>query len=303
MIKDYIEKHTKDGRYNAVSDTRAQSTLGWEDCFVSPFALLSHRKTHYTQQNFAERLHSHDFYELVLYIGGEVEYTNGDLVYRPEDGILSVIINRPGESHTTRLLRPGVYERYVLYFDSEFLSFFGSALPFSHFLDTLSNFALTFDEATSRVILTSFEDAVFNTADQGELDVQKAYIGILTVFHSLCAARPYLAEVENIPENILKIKSYVDESCKQIKNVNAIAESFFYSREHLSRTFKKYFNINLADYLAQRKCEESKAMLLGGMSVSDVCFACGFGSVPSYLRAFKRFCRMTPSEYVRTKRE
>ena len=198
-----------------------------------------------------------------------MEYTNEDLLYTPSNKCLSVIINRPGEEHTTRLLRDGIYERYVLYFDKEFLEFFGSFLPFLSFLDSLSGFALSFEKEAGERIVSFFEHA--------------------------------LTEIKYIPENVLKIKSDVDSGCKDIKNVNAIAERFFYSREHLSRLFKKYFNVTLADYLAKRKCEESKALLIAGENIGDVCYICGFGSVPSFVRAFKKFYRMTPSEFSHNK--
>lgn len=301
MIKDYIQNHKNDGRYVDVSESRAVNIFGWTDHTVSRHAILSHRKTYYTRENFSERLHSHEFYELVAYIGGDVEYTNEDLLYTPSNKCLSVIINRPGEEHTTRLLRDGIYERYVLYFDKEFLEFFGSFLPFLSFLDSLSGFALSFEKEAGERIVSFFEHALTETKKESPSSVQCAYSNILFAFSEISSKEGSSTEIKYIPENVLKIKSYVDSGCKDIKNVNAIAERFFYSREHLSRLFKKYFNVTLADYLAKRKCEESKALLIAGENIGDVCYICGFGSVPSFVRAFKKFYHMTPSEFSHNK--
>jgi len=302
MIKDYVKIHSGDGRYSRINGQSAVSIFGWEDHFVSPYSILSHRCTNYTSSNFAERLHSHDFYELVVYLGGDVEYTNGDLVHTPDFSKLSVIINRPGEVHTTRLLRPGEYERYVLYFDRRFLEFFDGYLPFADFLDSLRDFALSFDEVSSGRMLSLLSDAVSSMKKSDRLSQQHAYTNLLSFFSLLCSQMPIGSNIKYIPENILMIKNYVDTHCVEIRNVNAIAGCFFYSREHVSRLFKKYFNINLADYLARKKCEESKLMLESGESVGNVYSKCGFGSLPSYVRAFRQFYRMTPAEFARLKR-
>jgi len=301
MIKEYKEKHIEDGRYTVYDEKKSISSWGWTDYSVSPYAIFSHRKTLYTYLNFTEKLHTHDFYELVIYVGGAVEYTNEDHLFTPKKSTLSVIINRPGEAHTTRLLREGEYERYVLYFDREFLTFFDSYLPCIELLDSDSGFALTFEADTCERILAHLKHCEDFLLNDNTLSLQNAYISILSLFSALSSDISE-TEIGYIPENILKIKSYVDRHCCEIKSVNMIAEKFFYSREHVSRLFKKYFNVNLADYLSRQKCERSKEMLLSGEKVGLVCYKCGFGSMPSYVRAFKEFYRMTPAEFARSKR-
>ena len=102
---------------------------------------------------------------------------------------------------------------------------------------------------------------------------------------------------ENLPENIARIKKYIDTYYSSIEGVSEIASYFFYSREHASRLFRQYFNITLSDYLMQRRVAESVRMLLDGSSVSDACYAVGFHSVSSYINAFKRVTGCLPSEY------
>ena len=302
MVKDYIRTHLEDGRYLKSYDRKSSNIWGWDDYRISRHAIFSYRKTYYTSENFSEKLHTHDFYELVLCLSGNVEYINGDHVFEQKKRTPTIIINRPGELHTTRLLSHCFYERYVLYFDREFLSFFEELLPFAKSLDSLSGFALTFDTETCSRILSLFEHAKESLTNEDALSVQYAYTDILSLFAELSSENPLSTEIKHIPDNILKIKNHVDCKCCEIKNVNMIADSFFYSREHISRLFKKYFNVNLADYLSRQKCERSKEMLLSGEKVGNVYFKCGFGSLPSYVRAFKQFYKMTPAEFIRMKR-
>lgn len=300
MIENYIKQHRLDGRYIGEEAGRFDNYLGWKDFSLPPHLIFSHRKTDYTKSNFYEHLHVHDFYELVFYFSGDVEYVNRDLVNTPYRG--NLIVNRPGEAHTTRLLKESSYDRFVLYFDREFLSFFGGELPIFLFIEEMPSFAVGFDRsAVDRIhdILCEIEDSFLR---EDELSMQDAYCKILSLFSLICSEGSGSAELRNIPEGVLKLKSYIDTHCTEIATVNEIATEFFYSREHLSRLFKRYFNIPISDYLAFRKAEESKRMLEEGRKVSDVCSLCGFGSTPAYIRAFKQFFKMTPSEYAKSKK-
>lgn len=298
MIKDYINSHIKDGRYIEIHKEYALNKFGWRDIFLSSHAIVSHRKNFYTGKNFSERLHSHGIYELVAYVCGDVEYVNEDLVYRPREGDLSIIINKKDTPHTTRLMQDSSYERYVIYFDKELLTSFDLSSPFLDYIDDLETFALSFDKETESKLILLFK-SIADTDLESRYSMQSIYISLLTIFHTICTSTAIDSKLDNIPENIQSIRSYIDQNCNNIKNVNAIADSFFYSREHLSRLFKKYFNITLSDYLAKKKCEESTKMLFSGKSVGVACYECGFSSMSSYLSAFKKNYKMTPSEYIK----
>lgn len=300
MIKDYINDHLADGRYIEIDQAHAKSRLGWTDIFLLNHAIVSYRKNYYTNKTFSEKLHSHDSYELVAYICGNVEYVNEDLVYRPCQKKLSVVINKENTPHTTRLIQSCTYERYVIYFDRSLLSFLDLNLPFLDYIDNIESFALSFDKETENKLLSLFQD-IINTDLGSKYSTQSIYISLLSIFHTICSNAAIGSKLDNIPENIQSIRSYVDINCKNIKNVNAIADSFFYSREHLSRLFKKYFNVTMSDYLAKKKCEESIKLLINGKSIGTSCYECGFSSMTSYLSAFKKNYRMTPSEYLKNK--
>lgn len=297
MITNYIQSHISDKRYIARSEGIYKNILGWTDFCGLPHLVFSHRMTEYTKENFNERLHSHDFFEIVFYLSGSVEYVNRDLVNTPLRG--NMIINLPGDAHTTRLISDGIYERYVLYFDKEFLYYVGGELPLLRYLEGISDFVFGFDNDTHERLVYLLRSAETAFEENDELSLSAAYADILSVFAIICKYSRPSDEVRNIPENVLKIKQYIDQNASSIVDVNSLADVFFYSREHLSRIFKRYFNIPVSDYVCICKINRSKLLLRHGMKISTVSELCGFGTQTSFLRAFKKFAKTTPSEYIK----
>lgn len=300
MITNYIQSHVADGRYVGFGNGVYTSSMGWEDLCALPHLVFSHRKTAYTSDTFYEKLHSHDFYEIVFYVSGNVEYVNCDHVNTPYSG--NMIINKPGDGHTTRLLGASVYERFVLYFDREFLNYIGGTLPLMPHIEAMDGFVFGFDSSPYETIFEKLNSARDGLKKNDPLSVSKAYTDLLTVFSLICEHAKPNAEVRNIPGTVLRIKQYIDANSASISDVNSLADEFFYSREHLSRVFKRYFNIPISDYISICKVNASKPLLRHGMKISAVSEQCGFGTPTSFLRTFKKFAKMTPSEYVKSQK-
>ena len=64
-------------------------------------------------------MHAHDFYELIIYVNGNVDYVTDNFLTKPQP--YSVVWFCPGQMHTATLLSESKYERYVLYFSKDFL--------------------------------------------------------------------------------------------------------------------------------------------------------------------------------------
>ncbi len=296
MIANYIQEHIKDGRYLKDGGGFYENVNGWTDRTGVPHIIFSHRKTDYSHRAFYEHIHVHDFYEMLFHVSGDVEYISGGLVNKPYSG--NIIINRPGEDHTTRLITEGIYERYVFYFDPAFLSFFETDLPAKNCFDKLNSFAFRASPKDEDRIRTLISEIEYSFENDDKLSPMIAYSKILLLFATICSSTDS-AEIEDIPKSVLQIKSYIDANAPNITDVNTIAAEFFYSREHVSRAFKKYFNTNVSDYLAFRKAEAGRELLNMQKKVTDVAAECGFGSTPAFLRAFKKTYKCTPQEYLK----
>jgi AraC-like DNA-binding protein len=81
-------------------------------------------------------------------------------------------------------------------------------------------------------------------------------------------------------------------------SVSDIAEKFMYNRDYLSRFFKKNTGFNLQEYIHLMKISKSKDLLSRSMrSIKYISERVGFNDEKYFMRLFKRYENMTPTEY------
>lgn len=284
-MEQYVRIRESRGDYRGGIGAGHISRYGWTDTEIGSAMIFSHRTTSYTRESFREGMHSHDYGELIIYVGGDVEYIVGDAVYTPHSGC--VVFVPPGTMHTARLRAPSVYERYVLYFFPDFFEYMGKAVPFPAPVSVF----LPPDGRYTR-ILAAAEEALGG----GECGALLAQAYITTLFGLLAAADAPADDAGTLTGELAEVKRYIDENYASIGSVSEVAARFFYSREHLSRRFRAHFNVTPSEYLAKRRVSASLA-LLESMSVADVCYAVGFGNQTSFIVAFRRIMGCLPSEY------
>ncbi len=101
-----------------------------------------------------------------------------------------------------------------------------------------------------------------------------------------------------LSRHLLRVRDLIDRAYSEQLEVTALARSAAVSPAYFSRSFKAAFGETPHQYLMTRRMERAKALLrTGDMSVTDVCFAVGFGSLGSFSSQFKRLVGDTPSAY------
>ena len=70
------------------------------------------------------------------------------------------------------------------------------------------------------------------------------------------------------------------------------------SREHLSRSLKKYCKITASEYINDLRLNYASNLLLNtNKPILEICFACGFQSVSYFYKVFKIKNTISPSEF------
>lgn len=269
---------------------------GWTDSILNQELIFSHRKTWYTQKNFTDKLHAHDYYEVQIYVSGDVEYVS-------ENDVISVVPYtvvwfQPGHMHASRLLANSEFDRYLLYFSKDFFTINGTNTPITNFMEHMAAGSLKLSrKATDELIaiLKKIDQVLQSNLTYKELLVNALLVGLFALINS--------AEAETISsvssrDNATKIKQYIDSNYATINSVSEIAEHFFYSREYLSRVFKDSFNTSVAQYIARKRIIECLPLLttLGATNAGRIV---GFHNHQSFINTFKRVMGCLPSEYIR----
>ncbi len=92
---------------------------------------------------------------------------------------------------------------------------------------------------------------------------------------------------------------YINENISVKITVSSAADFCGISADYLSQIFKKEIGENLSSYILRQKLEKAKILLLKGMSSKEICAEVGFSSQAYFVTVFKRFYKMTPSEYIK----
>ena len=95
-----------------------------------------------------------------------------------------------------------------------------------------------------------------------------------------------------------KVKDRIDREYAQPLDVEALARGVHMSAGHLSREFRKAYGEPPYSYLMTRRVERAMTLLRrGDLSVTDICFAVGFGSLGTFSTRFSELVGMSPSAY------
>lgn len=297
--RQYILKHKSSKHYITEDEKNGYRIFNnqnkWLDNILDENLIYSYRKNKYTKKTFTEGLHAHDYYELIIYINGDVEYVKDDILIAPKP--FSAVWFLPGQMHTARLKSASEYERYVFYFSKDFFKFNNIIADMTKFTENTDIFSINPEINKLKDILNKIQKQFDSNKNYNGL-LAKAYITEL--FDILNTNSTDMVEATILNDEMMQIKNYIDENYQTISSTSEIAKAFHYSREHLSRKFKETFNISISEYISKRRILES-IPLLSKMRGADAAYTVGFKSQSAYIAAFVKNTGYLPSEYKKQK--
>lgn len=271
------------------------SKNGWNDYYIGKNLLFSHRTTTYSMSHFPEKLHNHDFYEIDIFVNGEISYIVSDHEVFPEK--YGILIVPPGIVHTARQTEKSEYDRIIFYFDKAIFSFLEhSYLP--QFLQCKDAAYFSIDPEYRGDLYCLLDKLQFTLTRPDDSTSLRAF-GIILQLFILMDSHHYQdnSRFAKLPKKVLQIKSYIDDNFQDISDITEIAEQFYYSREYISRIFKQYFNMNISDYIKKKKIDAAKHALENGLTVTQAFSLSGYHSMSSFISAFQSATSMLPSTY------
>lgn len=99
-------------------------------------------------------------------------------------------------------------------------------------------------------------------------------------------------------EIVEKVIEYSENHFSEEISLVKFAKEFGYSYNYLSNLINKTLNMNLTTLLNVQRINHAKHLLnSSSQSLTDIAFACGYKSVRSFNRNFKKIVNETPSDY------
>ena len=106
--------------------------------------------------------------------------------------------------------------------------------------------------------------------------------------------------MNNFPR-VKKALEYIDDNLTKPVNYEMVAEQFFISPYYFHRIFTEIVGKTITAYVRDRRLQRACMQLsLTDISITEICFDCGFDSLQAFSRTFKNSCGISPSIYRKT---
>lgn len=106
--------------------------------------------------------------------------------------------------------------------------------------------------------------------------------------------RKTFSDVKLAPELI----SYIHANYTQPLTINMLSKKFGYHPSYIAHIFSDYLKIPFRSYLGAIRSEAAASIICStDKSITEIAYECGFGSINTFCRCFKKHFGITPSQY------
>lgn len=244
-------------------------------------------------------VHHHDFYEIYLFLGGQVSYRVEGKTYRLEIGDLLLI--NPEEMHQPYVTSDMAYERIVLWINRNFLDKIcldGVNLK-ACFENKADNRIHPESSTTTRLIeLMKMLTHEYYSDDFGGSAYSVGLFYQIMVEINRLAQRGDKFRKQEKPDLITKVVAYINKNYSKPITLDALAKEFFVSKYYLSHEFTRYYGTSVYKYIILKRLLIAKEKIAEGMPIGEVYKLCGFGDYTTFFRAFKAEYGINPREFA-----
>lgn len=252
--------------------------------------------------------HWHDFLEISVIVDGKGVYYIEDKCIPVKKGDIVIINNI--ERHRVQYDKETPLFETVLHFSADLLK--GIAQNEKHLFDysgtTFFN-KLEIDEQ-QRETLVNIIDVIIKEYLEKKPHYKLFITSQITAFIALVQRynnvvgdirldnKYRCCNIERL-ENILK---YLSMHMEAETNLQSVAEHFYLNPAYFSDYFKKNLGITFTDYMRGLRINYAVSLMLNeNMSLSDIAFQSGYGSLSSFYEAFSKVTGTSPKKYLAKK--
>ncbi len=236
--------------------------------------------------------HCHDTYEILYVLDGEGRFMIEGTSFDIKPGTLLVI--RPFEYHSLRLVENSVYERYVIHFSDNYLV--SDALELlNSILDGVEGSGKVYSAGSlSPKIRSVFER--FDTAEElpesGKSIYVKTLLSELMVFLSVSGGEQIAVNEAELGARVIH---YLNENISRDVSLDTLARRFFVSKYYLCRAFKKHNGVSVHGYINHKRVMYAKQLIEQGETASGAAYKVGFGDYSAFYRAYVKIIGKAPT--------
>ncbi len=253
--------------------------------------------------------HIHEAYELMLILSEDVWLDINEEVYPVPYG--SLLFFNPMDLHRIRYRGNLLYQRFVLWFKPAFLQEIATLrYPFMRCFfmrgrEKANLLPLTDTQLAS--VRPLFERLCCAPSWQGQAREMTIRLRLgellIAVQELLCPLLGQSDQYELSQEQAVYCAiQYIQEHYTEVIRLQDIAKLTGMNKKELCAAFQAVTGMACGQYLLQYRITTAKALLIQGLSVTQVCEATGFGDCCNFSRTFHNHVGLSPKQYAMQQR-
>lgn len=238
--------------------------------------------------------HYHDFHKILILLSGDVTYCIEGRTYelQPDD----IVLVNAGEVHKPSIASDSPYERIIIYISPDFIN---------EYRENQNDLGLCFHEAHEKQSHVLRVHAKRNGKLKNalyELDRSLSDDDYACTLHHKLLFLEFMIQLNRAAlhnsiefignsasnEKIISILNYLNGHLTDDISIEFLSERFYLSRYYLMHTFKEQTGYTIGSYLSTKRLLLARELVISGMPITDVCYACGFKNYSTFSRAYKK---------------
>ena len=250
-------------------------------------------------------IHHHDFYEVFLFLGGNVEYNIEGRNYHLERG--DILLISPLELHQVRInMDQDPYERYVLWLDARYLSSLSTlntslTACFDGSRPNHTNLLRTSQDRWDSVLalIQKLARETYGTAYGRDIAGTGLLLQLLVELNRMSMENDLVQETEEHSSVLVaRVMDYIGQHYNEALSLERLAGEFYISKYHLSHEFNRVVGTSMYRYIVLKRLNIATQMLRDGVPASDAALNCGYRDYANFYRAFKDEYGLSPKRYA-----
>ncbi len=248
--------------------------------------------------------HYHDFYKILIFLGGNVSYSIEGREYdlHPND----IILVNAGEIHRAVVHDSSPYERIILYISSDFFKTYKTEnydlfTCFHQSQKQHSNLIRLPDYAYEKIrpVTTDLADSFHQNDFAASLYQKVKFIEYLIILNRIIMSE-HLNYTPAVTSNatVLNIMKFINEHITDNLSIDTIATNIFLDRSYIMHLFKAETDLTIGKYITEKRLFLARQYIADGLSITNACYQSGFKNYNSFYHAYKNKYGTSPKAAV-----
>ncbi len=267
----------------------------------------------FTNQVVEVAPHVHDFYEVLLFLRGNVDYVVDGRSYKLRQG--DIVITNSMEVHRPIIHDSSSYDRFVVWINpklvmhiTEQLSpdfplnrcFEGSRSSHCNLLRPDSTSFAHLVQLLDRIIQAQSLPAAKRMMPGDELLQRLLLLEFLVLLNQAYVGLEHESKSDVVSDHIVNdLISYINQHLSDDLSIGRLSALFSLNRYYLMRRFQRVTGLRLHQFIIQKRLSYAKKLMMQGQRPSQAAFEAGFNDYSNFSRTFGRHYEQTPAQFYR----